>query len=146
MKQLTLCGSLLAIVGAAIGFTTSAAAVSAIYRKTTQGITLPTGDNVSLIIHRVTVPAGPRVINYSVTAVNYYTGEFVRCGLRANGSFLEQHTAVVGGGSSATNVATISGVAYTNYSAPYTLDLVCSHDGSGNSVPTIDPYAELAVF
>ncbi|MEH2061652.1 MAG: hypothetical protein V7K50_05160 [Nostoc sp.] len=146
MKRLTLCGSLLAIVGSTISFTIPATAIEAIFRTTTQYLNLPFNNDEQLIIHRVTVPAGSKVITYSVSVTNYYVGEFVRCGLRANGSFVEQHTAVVGGGQSATNAATISGVTYRTSTVPYTLDLVCSHDGGGTSIPTIDAYAELAVF
>ncbi|MEH2418458.1 hypothetical protein [Nostoc sp.] len=146
MKRLTLCGSLLAIVGSAIGFTVPATAIEAIFRSTTQSLSLPFNNDEQLIIHRVTVPAGSKVITYSVTTYNFEVGEFVRCGLRADGSFVEQHTAAVGGGISATNAATISGVTYRTSSVPYTLDLVCSHDGAGTSIPNIEAYAELAVF
>ncbi|WP_009633709.1 hypothetical protein [Synechocystis sp. PCC 7509] len=145
MKRFILYSSLLAIVGSAI-VTTPAQAIPAIFRRTTVPLNLPVGNGVPRVIHAVIVPAGPRVINYSVTTTNFAAGEFVRCGLRANGNFLEQHSTVVGGGPSAANVATISGVWFTNFNAPYTLTLVCSHDGASASVPFLEPYAELAVF
>ncbi|MEH2408262.1 hypothetical protein [Nostoc sp.] len=142
MKRLTLCGSLLAIVGSAIGFTMPATAIPAIYRKTTDVISLPALDDVLLIVHQFTVPAGSRVINYSVTAANSGLIEYVRCGVRANGTFLSQHAAVVGGG----YASTISGVTSYDSRVPYTLDLVCFHNGGYNSIPIIDRYAEVAVY
>lgn len=147
MKRLTLCGSLLAIAGSTIGFAPSATAIPAIYRTTNQITYLPSADNVPLIIHQFTVPAGQRVINYSVTAVNYFGPiEYVRCGVRANGTFLSNHAALVGIDAGGTHASTISGVTFYNSSVPYTLDLVCSHDGGNAGFPIIDPGAEVAVY
>lgn len=138
---------MLAIVGSAIGFTMPATAIPAIYRKTTDVISLPTPDDVLLTVHQFTVPAGSRVINYSVTAVNYFGSiEYVRCGVRANGTFLSRHAALVGIDAGGAHASTISGVTFYESSVPYTLDLVCSHDGGNAGFPILDTGAEVAVF
>ncbi|MCC5643740.1 hypothetical protein LC607_12445 [Nostoc sp. CHAB 5824] len=86
------------------------------------------------------------MISYSATATNSDLGEIVRCGVRANGTFLSIHTATVGRNDvNAAFTSTISGVAYYTSSSPYQLDLVCTHDGSGG-VPIIDAGAEVAVY
>ena len=106
---------------------------------------MPPTDEVPYILHQFTVPAGKRVISYSATAANGGANEVVRCGVRANGTFLSAHAAQVGTQAGGTYLSTISGVTFYNSSVPYTLDLVCLH-GSGSDVPYIDPGAEVAVY
>ena len=112
---------------------------------TTQPTYLPPADGVLYILHQFTVPAGKRVISYSATAVNAGANETTRCGVRANGTFLSIHVANIGTQAGGTFASTISGVTFNDSSVPYTLDLVCSHDGSGG-VPYIESGAEVAVY
>lgn len=145
MKRLTVCGSLLAIVGSTIGFTTAATAIPATLQKTQQAVTLPTPDGQPAVLLQLRVPAGRKVITYSATAVNFGNNEIVRCGVRVNGNFTSVHAAQVGVQPAGAFASTISGVDFLNSSVPTSVELACVHDGAGD-VPYIDPGAELAVF
>ncbi|MEH2090254.1 hypothetical protein [Nostoc sp.] len=147
IRELTFCGSLLAIVGSTIGFTTAATAIPmAYYQRTTQDSTLPLTDGARSALLVQTVPAGRYVINYSVTAINPGINENVRCGVLVNGSEVSNHGVVVGSIPDPIGTDTISGVAVTNSSIPLTIELVCSHDGGADGLPYISAGAELAVF
>ncbi|MBN3945895.1 MAG: hypothetical protein HWQ38_05165 [Nostoc sp. NMS7] len=148
MKLLALTSSLLAIVGSVVSLTLPATAIgTALFAKTTTGLSLPTTGGQELRLTQILLPPGQWVINYSATAVNGGAADTVRCYVRARetGQILSGHVAEVGVQPGASLASTISGVTLVNLNEPTTMVLTCVQDNTGLG-PYIDAGAEIAAY
>jgi hypothetical protein len=113
--------------------------------RTTGHVTLQAAGGATQTVVQLNVPAGTWVAFAKGTAVNWGDADYVRCGIRIDGTPADGTTTMVGEADGMPAVAAFSSVYRFRATRATTVSLVCLHDAYNESI-YIDPGASLTVL
>jgi hypothetical protein len=107
---------------------TNSAWAEAIERRTTAAFQLAAAGGAQQVVFEVNVPAGTWIITAKASVVSWGPADYVRCGLRANGAFLDGSTGMIGEAGGMPAVTTLYNQSLTSITGATRIALVCWHD------------------